>query len=277
MLFDTHAHLDTESFDADRDATFARAHAAGVTRFLNPAYDRVSSARAAALAQARADAGQNDTWAAVGLHPNSAMDAKRETGCDLCDVYKLASMPRVVAIGEIGLDYHWDSAPREIQMEVFVEQLTLAHKTHLPVIIHCRNKEGPTGVTDDAYVDLLAALFARPWLDGRVLLHAYAGNPEQAQQALDHGYLFGIGGPLTYPRNIALRQLVQTLPLEHLVLETDAPYLSPQKHRGRRNEPAYVAQVALKLAELRELPLQTISEQCSDNSMRFFSLSQEGV
>ncbi len=263
MLFDTHCHLDADAFDADRDAVFARAHAAGVTCFLNPAYDRVSSARAAALAATR-----EDVWAAVGIHPNSALDAKRETDCDLCDVYKLASYPRVVAIGEIGLDYHWDTAPHDVQQEVLIEQLSLAQKTNLPVVIHCRNK----GARQDCYNDLMQILLARDFLCGKVLLHSFAGTSEHARMALDAGYLIGVGGPLTYSKAESLREIVIEAPLTQLVLETDSPYLAPQPYRGKRNEPAHVSLVAERLAQLRHISVEQVAETTTQTAMRFFGI-----
>lgn len=267
MLFDSHCHLDTQPFDADREAVYERAHAAGVTRFLNPAYDLDSSRRAAALAEARPD-----TYAAVGLHPN---DIGQLTSECLSEIERLAQAERVVAIGEIGLDYHWDTHPRSAQRDGFVQQFRLAQTLALPVIIHCR----------DAYDDLMEILeevdpspaeATSPPASDRVavLLHSFAGKPVHARAALAKGYFLGIGGPLTYKNSHTLRDIVKAAPLAQLVLETDAPYLTPMPHRGQRNEPAYVRLVAEYLAQLREMSLEQISDATFTNTQRLFRIAR---
>ncbi len=264
MFFDTHAHLDTPVFDSDRNEVFERAQSAGVTRFVNPAFDTVSSARACALAETRPN-----VWAAVGVHPNDADSVIKNEGC-LCDIFRLASMPKVVAIGEIGLDYHWDTSPRQVQSNVFIEQLSIARKTNLPVIIHCRN--GVSTTTDNALEDLLAILFDRPWLESRVLLHSFAGDLDQARRAIGRGYMLGLGGPLTYPKSLFTRDVAQYVPLEYIVLETDAPYLPPQKVRGKRNEPSYMPAVAEKISELRAIDIEEVARVTTENALRFFGI-----
>jgi TatD DNase family protein len=261
MLFDTHCHLDVSAFDEDRAAVFVRAHEAGVTRFLNPAYDLESSRRAVALAQAR-----EDVVAAVGVHPNDA----REFGPpDLQTLHDLvvetrrgASLQKIVAIGEIGLDYHWKTVAPEAQAEAFITQLKLARELDLPVIIHCR----------DAYDDCLEIL--RKHAQGMALvLHSFAGKLAHLRAALDLGYFIGVGGPLTYPNAHTLRDCVKAAPLDRIVLETDSPYLAPQGQRGKRNEPAFVRQVAGKLADVRQLGLDDIARITSDNANRLFRLN----
>jgi len=263
MLFDSHCHLDTHPFDADREAVYERAHAAGVTHFLNPAYDLESSKRATALAEARPD-----TYAAVGLHPNDIGQLSAEC---LSEIEQLAQSKRVVAIGEIGLDYHWDTHPRSTQRDGFVQQFRLAQKLELPVIIHCR----------DAYDDLMEVLEeVDPTPTGAtskfnrvaVLLRSFAGKPAHARTALTKGYFLGIGGPLTYKNSHTLREIVKTAPLSQLVLETDAPYLTPMPHRGQRNEPAYVRLVAEYLAQLREMSLEQLSDITFTNTQRLFRI-----
>lgn len=266
MLFDTHCHLDVPAFDHDREAVFARATAAGVSRFLNPAFDLESSRRAVALSASRPG-----VYAAVGVHPNDAARVMQDAGC-LCEVYTLASEPGVVAIGEIGLDYHWDTCPRDVQRQVFVEQLDLARKLNLPVIIHCRTGNGPGDA--NAYDDLLEIVLARPWLEGRVLLHAFGGDRTQAERAASAGYLLGFGGPLTYPKADATRDIARWVPDGHYVLETDAPYLAPQRHRGQRNEPSYVRIVAETLAGLRCVSVEAVARQASRNASTFFGLPE---
>ncbi len=247
-FFDTHCHLDVPAFDADRAAVLARARAVGVRYLLNPAYDLVSSRRAATLART-----EEGIVAALGVHPNEAAGFDAST---------LASAPGVVAIGEIGLDYHWDTAPREAQAQAFVAQLALARELNLPVIIHCR----------EAYDDLLALLRAHGAGLAGVLMHAFAGSLEHLRAALALGAHIGIGGPVTYPKAHALREVVRAAPLDHLLLETDAPYLAPQSQRGKRNEPAYLVAVAQKVAEVRGLSIHEIAQRTLDNGRRLFKL-----
>ncbi len=254
MLFDTHCHLDTQAFDADRDAVFTRARAAGVTRFLNPAYDLESSRRAVALAQAR-----TDVVAAVGVHPNESAtfdDAALDT------LRILAAEPGVVAVGEIGLDYHWRTVPSELQKIAFLRQLVLARECQLPVIVHSRE------AMDDT-LDVLQHEFA----GGALVLHSFAGDLAQMTRALDLGFYIGIGGPVTYPNAAQTREAVRSVPLDRLVLETDAPYLSPQRHRGKRNEPAYVRLVAEKVADVRDMKMIDIAARTTENALRLFGLA----
>lgn len=255
-LFDTHCHLDLDVYDGDRDEVFARAKAANVRFFVNPAFDLSSSARAAALAAVR-----NDTWAAVGIHPNAAgaLDATA-----LSALRALAAHPRVVAIGEIGLDYHWNSFPADVARATFVRQIELAQALRKPIIIHCR----------DAMADVLAILAEVN--DGRdqvpVLLHAFSGDSDQARIAVERGWLIGIGGPLTYKRSEALRAIASSAPLGSIVLETDSPYLTPEPFRGRRNEPSHVAEVAARLASLRGIDPAEIASKTSANAFKFFNI-----
>jgi TatD DNase family protein len=256
MFFDTHCHLDTDSFDADRDAVFERAIAAGVTRFLNPAYDVASSRRAAALAQVR-----QDVVAAVGVHPNAAAEWSAETCRELRQLAH-DSAGCVVAYGEIGLDYHWNIVAPEVQKAVFVAQLALADELDLPVIVHCR----------EAYDDVLDILEVE-WRGRPLVLHSFAGDAEHLSRALDLGFHIGISGPVTYPKAIGTRTNVGNIPGDRLLLETDAPYLAPQKVRGKRNEPAYLRQIALKIAEVREEMLDALEERTTQNALQFFRLA----
>ena len=260
MFFDTHCHLDTQPFDADRDAVLARAHAAGVTRFLNPSYDLDSSRRAAALAAARPD-----VWAAVGVHPNDI--GHLDDQC-LYEIEQLSQQPRVVAIGEIGLDYHWNTFPRQQQIDGFVRQLQLAQRLHLPVIIHCR----------DAYEDTLDVLSKFKIEDANnlqfsILLHSFAGNSQQAEEALGRGYYLGIGGPITYPKNESLREIVREMPLGQLLLETDTPYLSPQKFRGKRNEPSHIPLIAERIAQIRGISVAELGAATTANACQWLMVN----
>jgi TatD DNase family protein len=262
MLFDTHCHLDVAAFDEDRGATLDRAREAGLSLMLNPAYDLESSRRAAALAEAR-----DDVVAAVGVHPNDAA-AFTEASLDalraLAQTHAAGRGPfgrAVVAIGEIGLDYHWKTVPPERQADAFVAQLALARELDLPVIIHCR----------DAYDDCLELLRAH----GQglsLVMHAFGGKAAHMRAVLDMGYHIGVGGPVTYPGAHGLRDLVKAIPLERLVLETDSPYLTPQPHRGKRNEPAYIRLVAERVADVRQMSVDRVAEITAHNGRRLFRL-----
>lgn len=255
MIFDTHCHLDTPAFDADREAVLSRARQAGVSRFLNPGYDLTSSQRAVALAQS-----QPDVYAAVGVHPN---DAGAFDAATLEQLRALAMQPKVVAIGEIGLDYYWKTVPSEKQAEAFIAQLDLAHALGLPVIVHCR----------DAYDDCLN-LLERHGRDLSLVMHAFGGDQSHLKRALDLGYLIGIGGPVTYPKAQMLREIAAAVPLDRLVLETDAPYLPPQPHRGKRNEPAFLPLAAQVIADVRRMRIDDLFHATGDNSVRLFHLEQ---
>ncbi|MCS7324404.1 MAG: TatD family hydrolase [Thermoflexales bacterium] len=253
VLFDTHCHLDTSAFDADRDAVLARAHEAGVAHFVNPAYDLESSRRAVALAQAR-----DDVFAAVGVHPNevgSFNEAALET------LHALARAPRVVAIGEIGLDYHWDKTTPQQQAAAFIAQLDLARRLSLPVIVHCR----------EAYDDCLA-LLASHGRDLPLVMHAFSSELSHVRRALDLGYSIGIGGPVTYPKAHGLREVAAYVPADRLLIETDAPYLPPQGKRGQRNEPAYLTLIARAIAEVRRVSLEELAAQTTHNACALFRL-----
>lgn len=254
-LFDTHCHLDTEKFDADREDVFTRAHTVGVTRFLNPAYDLDSSRRAAALAQARPD-----VVAAVGFHPNDA-GGFSDAAADTLRQLVADSAGRVVAIGEIGLDYHWNTFEPAVQKAAFIAQLGLARELNLPVIIHSR----------DAYDDTLDILETE-WAGRPLVLHSFGGAINHLQRALACGFYIGISGPVTYPNAATTREVVRTMPLDRLLIETDAPYLSPQRYRGRRNEPSYVRLVAEKIADVREIMMADVAAATTANAQRLFGV-----
>jgi len=268
-MFDTHCHLDVPAFDQDRAAVFSRAHAAGVSLVLNPAYDLLSSRRAVALAQSR-----DDLVAAIGVHPNDtgefgvaelselrqiALAARPAPETDQIDASARPSP--IAAIGEIGLDYHWKTVGPDKQAEAFVMQLGLARELELPVIIHCR----------DAYDDCLHIL--REHGQGLALvMHSFAGKLSHLRAVLDLGYYIGIGGPVTYPSAHTLRDCVEAAPLDRLVIETDAPYLAPQTWRGKRNEPAYIGTVVDKIAAVRHMSAGDIARMTMDNGRRLFRL-----
>jgi TatD DNase family protein len=254
-LIDSHCHLDFPQFDKDRDEVLARAVEAGVTAIINPGTDLASSRRAVALAEK-----YDNVYAAVGVHPHDASTLDPQT---LAELRELASHPKVVAIGEIGLDYYRDLSPRAQQRAAFDAQLALAADLDRPVIIHQR----------ESAADVMAAL--RDWTtEGHpsCVLHAFSGDEAMADEVVSLGFFIGVGGPLTFQNARRLPEIVPKLPLSCLVVETDAPYLAPHPHRGKRNEPAYVVLVAERLAGLRKLSLDELSRNLTDNTRRLFRL-----
>ena len=250
-LVDTHCHLDLNEFEADREAVLERARQAGVQRLLVPGTDLASSRRAVALAEQHAA-----VRAAVGVHPNEAADFSAETLAELRD---LAQHPKVDAIGEIGIDLYWHTVTIEKQQQAFRAQLELAGDLERPVIIHDR----------DAHSEVMASLRAAAPAAG-VVLHAFSGDDSMAQAAVAAGYYLGVDGPLTYKKNDGLRGVFRGAPLDRIVIETDAPYLTPQARRGTRNEPAYVRFVAEKLAEVRDSTLEQVAVATTGNAARLF-------
>jgi TatD DNase family protein len=250
-LVDTHCHLDLDAFEQDREAVLERADAAGVSRVLVPATDLASSRRAVALAEQYAA-----VRAAVGVHPNEAGDFTDETVAELRD---LAQHPKVDAIGEIGIDLYWHTVDLEKQRQAFRAQLALAAELGRPAIIHDR----------EAHAEVMAELAELP-LPAGVVLHSFSGDAELADRAAAAGYYLGVDGPLTYKKNEGLRDIFRNAPRDCILIETDAPYLTPQARRGTRNEPAYVRFVAEKLAEVRASTLKAVASATTANAARLF-------
>jgi TatD DNase family protein len=252
---DTHAHLDDRAFDTDRAAVIARCADAGIG-VLSIGSSLRSSREAVRLANRT-----RNMWATVGIHPHDAVSANDAA---LTDLKELASDPLVVGIGEIGLDYYRDLSPRPKQRQAFEDQLELAMTLDLPVCLHNRESSD----------DLLAVL-KRAGAPLRGVVHSFLGDAALAEAFLALGLHLGIGGPLTYPKNAALREAVKRLPMERILLETDCPYLTPVPHRGRRNEPAYVTLVAEEIAGLKGLPVDDIARQTTANAVRLFGLNPQ--
>lgn len=251
MLTDTHCHLDLEEFDADREAVIERALAVGVSRLLIPGIDLASSRRALELADR-----YPPVYVAVGVHPNSADKFLPES---LSEFRMLARHPKVVGIGEIGIDFFWKKFDVEYQARVFRQQIELANEVGKPVIVHDR----------DAHAAVMQVLREEPPTAGAVL-HAFSGDGAMADAAVALDYYLGVDGPLTYKKSLGLRELFARLPLDRVLIETDAPYLTPQPHRGQRNEPAYVRYVAQALAEARHESVETIAAATTHNAARLF-------
>lgn len=255
MLIDTHCHLDFDSFAADREAVLARATAVHVTHILIPGLDLANSTAILSLT-----AQFPMLYGAVGVHPNSTA-VWQDTW--LAELHTLAQEAKVVAIGEIGLDYYWQDSPHATQQHAFAAQLRLAAELALPVIIHNR----------EASADVIALLRQSPLAgrEGAGVLHSFSGDWPTAVAALDMGFYLGFTGPITYKKAEALRQIAARVPLERILIETDAPFLTPQPRRGQRNEPAYVTYVAEKLAEIRGLETAVVAHHTTQNALRLFS------
>lgn len=253
-LVDTHAHLHFPQFAADLPEALARARAAGVRRLVTVGTDVAGSAAAVALAQA-----EPDVWATVGIHPHDAASADEPA---LAEIARLAGEPRVVAIGEIGLDFFRNLASRDDQARVFRRLLGLARSAGKPVVIHCR----------DAHAEVMQILAAEKVQDVGGIMHCFSGDVAVARQCLDLGLIISLAGPVTYPNARALPAVARFVPGDRLVIETDCPFLPPQGYRGRRNEPAYLAITAARVAELRGVPLPTLARELTANACRVLGL-----
>lgn len=254
-LVDTHVHLDDEAFDGDREAVLERAAAAGVRTLVAIGTGLDSSRKTVALAEQHPYVA-----AAVGIHPHEAGTVAPEAVRQLAP---LLERPGVVAVGETGLDYFRDYAPRPAQEALFRAHLALAREVGLPVVIHCRN----------AYPEVLAIL--REFPQTHVIFHAFSGSAGAATACLDHGGYLAFGGPLTFRHAQDLVEAAASVPLDRILLETDAPLLSPEPYRGRRNEPGRVRLVAERLAEIRGITLEAVGEATTANARRVFRLSME--
>ncbi|GAB4503833.1 MAG: TatD family hydrolase [Anaerolineales bacterium] len=269
-LIDTHCHLDFEKFDPDRAAVLDRAARAGVERILIPGLTLTSSRAAVKLAESHPM-----LFAAVGIHPTDVSTFHVDT---LAGLRKLAASPKVVAIGEIGLDYYWDAAPHDLQQRVLREQLDLAAELGLPVVIHLREKgDAPEGPCAADLMKMLEAWVAGlrsrndPLARRPGVLHSFSGSLKTAQQAIRLGFYIGVTGPVTYPNAQSKREVVKSLPLERLLIETDAPFLAPASQRGKRNEPAFVHEIADKIAQLHSRSLEEVAAITSMNATQLFS------
>ncbi len=264
MLIDTHCHLDAEQYDPDREEVIARAHEAGVVRIIIPAVDIPSGQRALSLSAAH-----DGIFAAVGIHPNSSAEANADW---LATLEKQAQdstgRSKVVAIGEIGLDYYRDWSPKDVQRVAFENQLALAARLGLPVIIHNREASDDVMAVLAAWVPTLPpTLRERPGV-----LHSFSAPRSAAERALSLGFYLGFTGPITYKNADDLRSIAAMVPLDRLLVETDGPYLTPQARRGQRNEPAYVRYTAERLAALRNLPEADLFAATTRNAERLFAL-----
>jgi TatD DNase family protein len=254
MLFDTHVHLNAEQFNDDLQEVIDRAIAEGVTNMVVVGFDELTINKAIELAEK-----YDFIHASVGWHPVDAIDMTPEHLEWLKD---LASHPKVVALGEMGLDYYWDKSPKEIQKEVFRKQIRLAKEVKLPIIIHNR----------DATADIVEILKEENAGEVGGIMHCYSGSVETALECIDMNFYISLGGPVTFKNAKKPKEVAESIPLDRLLVETDCPYLTPHPYRGKRNEPAYVKLVAEEIAGLKGVTFEEIAEATTKNAKKLFGI-----
>jgi TatD DNase family protein len=266
MFTDSHCHLENKRFDEDRAEVFARAKDAGVTTML--AIGNGDGPGTGTLDCAVKLAQQHEgVYATVGIHPHEAALGKQE---DFDEMERLSHDPKVIAWGEIGLDYFYDHSPRELQQQVFVRQMEMARAAMLPIIIHNRPSDNSENAWDDLF-RLLREHWSSSGLGG--VLHCFTGTVEHARAALDLGFMISFAGNITYPKAQNIRDAAAMAPLDRIFIETDSPYLAPIPHRGKRNEPAFVVEAARQIAQLRGMETEQVGQQTSENFRSFFRLT----
>ncbi len=253
MLFDTHAHMDDRAFDQDRDTLLSGLPQQGIGLLMNPGCSLASSRQACALAEQ-----YEYIYAAVGSHP----DAADEVNADVLEAYRVLCKqnPKVKAIGEIGLDYHYEDIPRQRQLEAFRDQMALARELDLPVIVHER----------EAHQDGMAVVDAFPQVTG--VFHCYSGSAEMAKELIKRGWYIGFTGVLTFKNARKAVEVAREIPLERIVLETDCPYMSPEPFRGKRNDPGKLYRMAQALAQIRDVPAEQVEAITFENGKRLYRL-----
>lgn len=254
MLIDTHAHLDHEKFDEDREEMLARAKDQGVAAIVNIGFDRKTILTTIQLAEAH-----DFIYAAVGWHPQHAAEMRAD---DLDLIESHCAHEKVVAIGEIGLDYYWDTSAKEVQQKIFREQIRLARRLNLPIIIHNR----------EAHSDILQILKEEKAADVGGIMHCYSGSWETARECIAMNFYISFGGPITFLNARKPKEVLAEVPLDRLLLETDAPYLTPHPYRGKRNESAYVSLVAKAAAEIKDVEIEEIIQTTGDNARKLLGI-----
>ncbi|WXR60529.1 TatD family hydrolase [Peptostreptococcaceae bacterium AGR-M142] len=255
MLFDTHAHLNDEKFDIDRDDIIAKIKKDNISFVVNPGADMKSSISSIELANK-----YDFIFAAVGVHPH---DVKDMTNDDITKLKELATNKKVVAIGEIGLDYYYDNSKREDQRKWFIEQIKLANELKLPIIIHDR----------DAHEDCFNIIKEYKSNEIGCVLHSFSGSVELAKEYVKLGCMLSISGPVTFKNNKKTPKVVKEIPLKHLMIETDSPYLTPHPYRGKRNDPTYVCLIAQKIADEKEISYEEVCKTTLENAKTFFNIN----
>lgn len=254
-LVDTHTHLNDAKFAGEEQAAIERANLAGVTKIINMGDTMASSTKAVNLARQ-----YDGVFAGVGIHPEEAYEMTQR---DDDVLVAFANEPKVVAIGEIGLDYYWekDEAKRLLQQRIFIRQLDLARNLHLPVCVHDREAHGDT-----------MAILKKEGQGISGVMHCFSGSMEMAQDLLKMGWYIGVDGPLTFKNAAKLPAIVKSFPLERILLETDAPYMAPVPMRGKRNEPAFIRYIGEKVAEIKGITLSEVAKQTSENAMELYGV-----
>ncbi|MBM7588175.1 TatD DNase family protein [Bacillus pakistanensis] len=255
MLFDTHVHLNADQFNDDMEEVIERAVSEGVQYMVVVGFDRPTIEKAMELTDK-----YDFIYASIGWHPVDAIDMKDE---DLAWIEELAKHPKVVAIGEMGLDYHWDKSPKDIQKEVFRKQIQLAKRVKLPIVIH--NREATQDI-----VDILKEEEARE-VGG--IMHCFSGSPEVAKECVEMNFYISLGGPVTFKNAKKPKEVAAEIPIEKLLIETDCPYLAPHPYRGKRNEPSYVKLVAEQIAEIKELSFAEVARKTTENAKKLFAIN----
>jgi TatD DNase family protein len=254
MLTDTHTHLNAQQFDEDRHDVIERAKQSGISRIINVGFNRETIPSSIELAEK-----YDFIYSTVGWHPTDAIDYKPD---DLEWIEQLCSHPKVVAIGEIGLDYYWDTSPKDVQDRVFREQIRLARKVGKPIVIHNR----------DAHADVVRILQEERAAEVGGVMHCYSGSWETAKQCLDMNFYISFGGPITYKNAKQPKEVLAQVPVDRLLIETDAPYLTPHPFRGKRNETGYVRLVAEAAAEIKGVSLEEIAAITTHNASKCFGI-----
>ncbi|MBD7939326.1 TatD family hydrolase [Cytobacillus sp. Sa5YUA1] len=255
MLFDTHVHLNAEQYDEDLEEVIKRAREAGVEKMVVVGFDRPTIERAMELIE------QYDfLYASIGWHPVDAIDMTEE---DLIWIEELSKHPKVVAIGEMGLDYHWDKSPKDVQKDVFRQQIQLAKKVKLPIIIHNR----------EATADIVEILKEENAAEVGGIMHCFSGSPETAKECIDMNFYISLGGPVTFKNARKPKEVAAEIPLEKLLIETDCPYLAPHPFRGKRNEPSYVKLVCEQIAEIKNIPVEEVAAITTENAKKLFAIN----
>ncbi|MED1607996.1 TatD family hydrolase [Cytobacillus kochii] len=255
MLFDTHVHLNAEQYDEDLEEVIKRAREAGVEKMVVVGFDRPTIERAMELIE------QYDfLYASIGWHPVDAIDM---TEGDLIWIEELSKHPKVVAIGEMGLDYHWDKSPKDVQKDVFRQQIQLAKKVKLPIIIHNR----------EATADIVEILKEENAAEVGGIMHCFSGSPETAKECIDMNFYISLGGPVTFKNARKPKEVAAEIPLEKLLIETDCPYLAPHPFRGKRNEPSYVKLVCEQIAEIKNIPVEEVAAITTENAKKLFAIN----
>ncbi|RBP87281.1 TatD DNase family protein [Cytobacillus firmus] len=255
MFFDTHAHLNAEQYNEDLQEVIDRALNEGISNIVVVGFDRPTIEKAMELTEK-----YDFIYASVGWHPVDAIDMTED---DLQWIEELSSHPKVVALGEMGLDYYWDKSPKDIQQEVFRKQIRLAKKVKLPIVIHNR----------DATADIVEILKEEGAGEVGGIMHCFSGSAEIAKECVDMNFFISLGGPVTFKNAKKPKEVADVIPLEKLLIETDCPYLTPHPFRGKRNEPSYVKLVAEQIAEIKGLSVEEVAQATTENAKKLFGIN----